>query len=101
MKSLFTLTAVFAVALTASAQEEAGKLVTGTNPIITDQFTADPTARVFEGKIYMYPSHDIPSVITHTDGSAWFSMPDYHVFSSEDLATWTDHGVILRQEDVP
>lgn len=76
-------------------------IVTGTNPIITDQFTADPTARVFEGKLYMYPSHDIPSVITHHDGSAWFSMPDYHVFSSEDLTTWTDHGVILRQEDVP
>ena len=76
-------------------------IVTGTNPIITGQFTADPTARVFEGKLYMYPSHDIPSVITHTDGSAWFSMPDYHVFSSEDLTSWTDHGVILRQEDVP
>ena len=26
-------------------------------------------------------------------------MPDYHVFSSEDLTLWTDHGVILRQED--
>jgi hypothetical protein len=30
-----------------------------TNPLIMDQFTADPTARVFEGKIYVYPSHDI------------------------------------------
>lgn len=76
-------------------------IISGTNPIITNQFTADPTARVFEGKIYMYPSHDIPSVITHHDGSAWFSMEDYHVFSSEDLTTWTDHGVIVRQEDVP
>ena len=76
-------------------------MITGTNPIISNQFTADPTARVFNGKIYMYPSHDIPSVVTHTDGSAWFSMEDYHVFSSEDLTVWTDHGVILRQEDVP
>ena len=101
MRNLFLLAALFSFATGAQAQEEVGKVVTGTNPIITDQFTADPTARVFEGKIYMYPSHDIPSVITHTDGSAWFSMPDYHVFSSEDLTTWTDHGVILRQEDVP
>ncbi len=76
-------------------------MITGTNPIISNQFTADPTARVFNGKIYMYPSHDIPSVVTHIDGSAWFSMEDYHVFSSEDLTVWTDHGVILRQEDVP
>src|SRR5213592_74582 len=30
-----------------------------TNPLITDQFTADPTARVFEGRVYVYPSHDI------------------------------------------
>ena len=33
----------------------------GQNPIIKDQFTADPTARVFEGKVYLYPSHDIPA----------------------------------------
>lgn len=99
MKKLLTSAAVLIFAACSQSTDEG--ILTGTNPIITGQFTADPTARVFEGKIYMYPSHDIPSVITHHDGSAWFSMPDYHVFSSEDLASWTDHGVILRQEDVP
>ena len=99
MKKLLTSVAVLIFATCSQSPDEG--ILTGTNPIITGQFTADPTARVFEGKIYMYPSHDIPSVITHHDGSAWFSMPDYHVFSSEDLASWTDHGVILRQEDVP
>ncbi len=99
MKKLLTSVAVLIFAACSQSPDEV--ILTGTNPIITGQFTADPTARVFEGKIYMYPSHDIPSVITHHDGSAWFSMPDYHVFSSEDLASWTDHGVILRQEDVP
>ena len=99
MKKLLTSAAVLIFAACSQSPDEV--ILTGTNPIITGQFTADPTARVFEGKIYMYPSHDIPSVITHHDGSAWFSMPDYHVFSSEDLASWTDHGVILRQEDVP
>lgn len=101
MKKLILLAAVLCLASCVARQPEGDVIVTGTNPIITGQFTADPTARVFEGKLYMYPSHDIPSVITHTDGSAWFSMPDYHVFSSEDLTSWTDHGVILRQEDVP
>lgn len=99
LKKLLTSAAVLIFAACSQSPDEV--ILTGTNPIITGQFTADPTARVFEGKIYMYPSHDIPSVITHHDGSAWFSMPDYHVFSSEDLASWTDHGVILRQEDVP
>lgn len=69
------------------------------NPIIRDQFTADPTARVFEGKVYMYPSHDIISPVEPE--RKWFSMADYHVFSSENLMDWTDHGVILSQENVP
>ncbi len=71
-----------------------------TNPLIMDQFTADPTARVFEGKIYVYPSHDIP----HSPGKGrtnWFVMEDYHVFSSANLTDWTDHGVILNQTSVP
>lgn len=71
-----------------------------TNPLIMDQFTADPTARVFEGKLYVYPSHDIPPIPGKTRPD-WFCMQDYHVFSSENLTDWTDHGVILRQQDVP
>ena len=69
------------------------------NPIIRNQFSADPTARVFDGKMYVYPSHDIPSPIESL--KEWFCMADYHVFSSENLVDWTDHGVILSQEDVP
>ena len=69
------------------------------NPVIRDQFTADPTARVFEGKVYVYPSHDIISPVEPE--RRWFSMADYHVFSSEDLIDWQDHGVILSQENVP
>ncbi len=69
------------------------------NPIIRDQFTADPTARVFEGKMYVYTSHDIPSPIDRL--KEWFCMADYHVFSSDNLTDWKDHGVILSQERVP
>lgn len=69
------------------------------NPIIRDQFTADPTARVFNNKVYLYPSHDIvPPVGQRQD---WFCMEDYHVFSSENLTDWTDHGVIITQNKVP
>jgi endo-1,4-beta-D-glucanase Y len=69
------------------------------NPIIRDQFSADPTAKVFEGKVYVYPSHDIPSPIERL--KEWFCMADYHVFSSENLTDWKDHGVIVSQERVP
>ena len=51
-----------------------------TNPLITDQFTADPTARVFDGRIYIYPSHDIPEPPCYTVRPNWFGMDDYHVF---------------------
>jgi beta-xylosidase len=71
------------------------------NPLILDQFTADPTARVFEGKMYVYPSHDIPVPPGSGVRENWFCMEDYHVFSSENLMDWTDHGVIVTQTEVP
>jgi hypothetical protein len=70
------------------------------NPFITNQFTADPTARVFGDRVYVYPSHDIRA----TPGRGrvgWFVMEDYHVFSSANLTNWTDHGVIVTQNKVP
>jgi len=74
-------------------------LVSAQNPVIRDQFTADPTARVFNNKVYLYPSHDI----TPPEGQRqdWFCMEDYHVFSSENLTEWTDHGMIVTQNKVP
>ena len=72
-----------------------------TNPLIMDQFTADPTARVFEGKIYVYPSHDIKAPPGYKGRPNWFVMEDYHVFSSENLTDWKDHGVIVKQTGVP
>ena len=74
-------------------------MMSAQNPIIRDQFTADPTARVFNNKVYLYPSHDIfPPEGQRQD---WFCMEDYHVFSSENLTDWTDHGVIVTQNKVP
>jgi hypothetical protein len=70
------------------------------NPLIMDQFTADPTARVFEGKMYVYPSHDILAG-PGRGRAGWFCMEDYHVFSSDNLTDWKDHGVIVSQRDVP
>ena len=69
------------------------------NPIIHDQFTADPTARVFHNRVYLYPSHDI--VPPEGQRQDWFCMEDYHVFSSDNLTDWTDHGVIVTQNKVP
>lgn len=73
------------------------------NPVIRNQFTADPTARVFNNKVYLYPSHDIHEPVPAPEGMRkdWFCMADYHVFSSENLTDWTDHGIIITQNKVP
>jgi hypothetical protein len=73
--------------------------VNSQNPIIRDQFSADPTGRVFNGKMYLFPSHDIPAPESFPRKD-WFCMADYHVFSSSNLTDWTDHGVIVSQDKV-
>jgi len=70
------------------------------NPIVRNQFSADPTARVFNGKVYVFPSHDIPTPPEKQGRKDWFCMADYHVFSSSNLTDWTDHGVIVSQNKV-
>jgi len=72
----------------------------GQNPIVRNQFSADPTARLFNGKVYVFPSHDIPTPPEKPGRKDWFCMADYHVFSSENLTDWTDHGIIVSQNKV-
>ncbi len=70
------------------------------NPIVSNQFSADPSARVFGDRIYIYPSHDI--LATPGKGRVgWFCMEDYHVFSSANLTDWTDHGMLITQNKIP
>lgn len=70
------------------------------NPIIRNQFSADPSARVFGNRVYIYPSHDI--LATENRGRlGWFCMEDYHVFSSGNLTDWTDHGMLITQNKIP
>lgn len=70
------------------------------NPIIKGQFSADPSAHVFNGRVYVYPSHDIPAPAEYARKD-WFCMADYHVYSSDNLVDWVDHGVIVDQWNVP
>jgi beta-xylosidase len=71
-------------------------------PLVTHIYTADPSAHVFEGKLYIYPSHDIDAGIPFNDNGDHFGMEDYHVFrmdSPEGEAI--DCGVALHVRDVP
>jgi hypothetical protein len=71
-------------------------------PLVRHIYTADPSAHVFEGKIYIYPSHDIDTNIPFDDLGSHFAMEDYHVLSMEHIdGKVTDHGVALHVKDVP
>jgi len=71
-------------------------------PLVTDLYTADPAAHVFEGKIYIYPSHDVETDVAQDDLGSHFDMKDYHVYSMETPGgPVTDHGVVLKLEDIP
>ena len=70
------------------------------NPLVTHMYTADPTARVYDGKLYVYPSTDVDDCGPN-QGTNGFCMPSYNVFSTTDLVNWTDHGTVIDQNDVP
>ena len=71
-------------------------------PLVTHIYTADPSAHVFEGRLYIYPSHDIDSGAPFDDEGGHFGMEDYHVLRMDtpDGET-TDCGVALHVRDVP
>lgn len=65
------------------------------NPFVSHMFTADPSAHVWEdGRLYVYPSTDV------APSKGYKTMDGYHVFSTDDMITWKDHGEILHSRDV-
>jgi Beta-xylosidase len=71
-------------------------------PLVTHIYTADPSAHVFNGKIYIYPSHDIEAGIPENDKGDHFDMRDYHILSMDSIGgKVTDHGVALDIKDIP
>lgn len=70
--------------------------------LVTNIYTADPSAHVFNGKIYIYPSHDVEANIPFDDLGSQFAMEDYHVISMETIdSEAVDNGVALHVNDVP
>ena len=67
-------------------------------------YMADPSAHVFNGKVYVYPSHDWDSGASFDDDGGHFEMKDYHVLSVDGdpmTGNVTDHGVILDLKEIP
>lgn len=71
-------------------------------PLVRHIYTADPSAHVFNGKIYIYPSHDVDAGEAFDDLGSHFAMEDYHVISMDSVSSKAvDHGIALHVNDVP
>lgn len=70
--------------------------------LVKDLYSADPSAHVFNGRLYIYPSHDIDAGIPENDLGDHFDMRDYHVYSLDSIdGEVVDHGVVLNVKDIP
>ena len=71
-------------------------------PLVSNIYTADPSAHVFNGKIYIYPSHDTATGIPEDDLGSHFNMMDYHILSMDSVGgKVTDNGVALDIKNIP
>jgi arabinoxylan arabinofuranohydrolase len=95
MKTSFSRKNLSSFFLTASLFLITNSIFAQKNPFIQTIYTADPSAHVWkDGRLYVYPSHDI-------DPPRGCDLMDkYHVFSTDDLIHWKDHGEILSAKDV-
>ncbi|MES1226888.1 MAG: glycoside hydrolase family 43 protein [Bacteroidota bacterium] len=71
-------------------------------PLVSHIYTADPSAHVFNGKIYIYPSHDTATGTPENDNGDHFNMMDYHILSMDSIGgKVTDNGVALDIKNIP
>ncbi|ACU37121.1 glycoside hydrolase family 43 protein [Actinosynnema mirum] len=75
---------VLALAVTAFSAVTAGP-ARADNPVVQHVYTADPAPLVHSGRLYLYTGHD-------EDGSTYFTMKEWRVWSTTDMVNWTDHG---------
>ena len=86
---LFLVISLLASRVLVKAQERRS------NPIVSHMFTADPSAHVWaDGRLYVYTSTD------QAPPKGYQKMDGYHVFSTDDMITWKDHGEILHSSEV-
>ncbi|MBN2754287.1 MAG: endo-1,4-beta-xylanase [Candidatus Goldbacteria bacterium] len=92
-------TQAFTITVQSSATSTATAVVTpvntpittlfGGNPLMYQKYTADPNACWFNGRMYIYNSHD-------KDGATGYDITDVTLMSSDDLVNWTDEGETFK-----
>ena len=93
--NFYTTILFFLIIFTSGNFSKEKETTKANNPFITHMYTADPSAHVWQdGRLYVYASHDV------TPPRGCDLMDQYHVFSTDDMVSWVDHGEILSSKDV-
>jgi len=90
MKKKLTIILILVGLITTSSLFVQG--IFGANPVINTKYLADPNACSFNGRMYLYCSHDL-------DYQTGYDMIDFTVVSTNDMVNWTDHGEVFRVPD--
>ena len=78
----------FLIAIGVIAPLAAPLAVKAQNPIVQTIYTADPAPMVYKDTLFLYAGHD-------EDKSTWFTMKDWHAYSTTDMVNWRDRGMVL------
>lgn len=100
MKNLLTLSLLALLAACQSPSNNEKTFIYEGNPLIRDKFTADPATLVHDGRLYVYVGHDeYYEGQDSASGGKEFNITEWLCYSTEDMKTWTDHGVVLKPTD--
>lgn len=92
------LAALMAIALQSEAQNLATsyKPIGDGNPISASVFCADPTALVYQDRLYVYGTNDNQQYIVNKKkgSNSYGNIKSLVVFSTDDMLNWTFHGTI-------
>ena len=77
------------------SEEPAFQKTFGENPIVTSMYTADPAPLVVGDTLYLYVTHDEDEL-----ENGFYTMYDWHCYSTKDMVNWTDHGVVFSLDDI-
>jgi len=76
-------------------EEPLSRKTFGENPIVTSMYTADPAPLVVGDTLYLYVTHDEDELV-----NGFYTMYDWHCYSTKDMVNWTDHGVVFSLDDI-
>ena len=96
---VFSCVLMAACVLTGAAQEVDKQM---NMPLFQTKYTADPAPLVVGDTLFVYTSHDSSPediVDENEQGSAGFFMYDWLLWTTTDMANWTEHGAVASLKD--